>query len=148
MPLRFSHGAAPFSFAGFPLFILSLLLSSIFTSLCCNQSVIVVMRPRSSIQAVILNNSVDDEGQYIPLRVEKNSWVNLMPGKTRGHAKDAAKHGGAGIAGSYKAKVIDFRLSPGMKSIAAVRVQHAYMRRQLDLDPAVPVLNAACNCRF
>ena len=58
--------------------------------------------------------------------------------------KDAAKHGGASVAGSYKAKVIDFRMSPGMKSIAAVQVQHAYMRRQLDLDPTA---NAACNCR-
>ena len=108
---------------------------------------IVVMRPRSSIQAVLLYNSVDDEGEYIPLRVEKNSWVSLMPGKKGGHAKDATKHGGAGIAGNYKAKVIDFRLSHGMKLIADVQVQHAYMRRQLDLDPTSPLANAACNYR-
>jgi hypothetical protein len=110
-------------------------------------SVIVVMRPCSSIQAIILSYSVDDEGEYIPLRVEKNSWVSLMLGKTGGHAKDATKHGGAGIAGCYKAKVIDFRLSHGMKSIVVVQVQHAYMRRQLDLDPTIPVTNATCNCR-
>ena len=60
---------------------------------------IVVMRPCNSIQAIILSNSIDDEGEYIPLRVEKNSWVSLMPGKIGGHAKDATNHGGAGIAG-------------------------------------------------
>jgi hypothetical protein len=43
-----------------------------------------------------------------------------MPGKTRGHANDAAKHGGASIDGCYKVEVIDFRLSLCIKSIVLV----------------------------
>jgi len=106
------------------------------------------MRPRSSVQAVLLNNFVDNEGNYVPMRVEINSWVNLMPGKIGGHAKDAAKHGGAAIEGSYKAKVLGFRVSSGMRMVSAVQVQHAYMRRQLDINPKTPVQDAACNCKF
>lgn len=109
------------------------------------------MRSRSSIQAVSLGNWTDKEGAYVPLKVEINSWVSLKPEKTGGHAKDAAKHGGTGIRGSYKARVFDFKMSPGGRALAAVQVQHAYMRRQLDLDNATAKLHPPalrCNCKF
>lgn len=106
------------------------------------------MRSRSSVHAVLLNNFVDNKGKYVPMRVKINSWVNLMPGKIGGHAKDAAKHGGVAIEGSYKAKVLGFRVSSCMRVVSAVQVQHAYMRRQLDIDPMTPVHDAACNCKF
>jgi len=36
-----------------------------------------------------------------------------LPGKTRGHAKDAKKHGGPeSIKGCYRAKVLKFRVKP------------------------------------
>jgi len=63
---------------------------------------------------------MDNEGNYIPMRVEINSWVNLMLGKIGGHTKDATKHGGVAIGGSYKAKVLGFRVSSSMKAIFAM----------------------------
>lgn len=74
--------------------------------------------------------------------LRKKSWISFLPKRIGGHAKDAAKHGDVGIVGSYKVKVIDFRLNLGMKLIVVVHVQHAYMRRQLDLDPN----NTSCEC--
>jgi len=106
------------------------------------------MKPRSSVQAILLNNYVDTEGNYIPMRVEINSWVSLMLGKIGGHAKDSAKHGGAAIRGSYKAKVLGFRVSPRMEAVSTVQVEHAYMRHQLDIDPRTPIEDTACNCKF
>jgi len=106
------------------------------------------MRPQSSIQVILLNNVVDDEGNYIRLRVEINSWVSLMLGKSGGHAKYSAKHGGATIGGSYKAKVLGFRINLSMVAIFEVQVQHAYMKRQLDIDPRTPIQDAICNCKF
>ena len=41
------------------------------------------------------------------------SWVSLNPQKSNGHGKDVAKHSGASIHGSYKAKVFDFKMSSG-----------------------------------
>lgn len=103
------------------------------------------MESNSSIQSVLLYNSTDSHGNYIPTKVEVNSWVNLMPGKTGGHAKDAMKHGAINNAGAYKAKVVDFKTRGGV--VTSVYVQHAYMFRHLDLHPA-HIHVTACNCKF
>lgn len=107
------------------------------------------MRPRNTIQAVKVHNEPDNDGNWVPLRLEVGSWVSLQPGKIGGHASDAKKHGGTSIRGSYKAKVLEFRVSHGGKSISVVRVQHAYMWRQLYLLPALPNHDAKfLNCKF
>lgn len=103
------------------------------------------MRPRSEIQSAILYNMIDSHGNWVPMKVEVNSWVTLMPGRNGGHAKDARKHGGYNMDGSYKAKVLEFRVQA--TSVAFVRVQHAYMQRQLDLNPDIPFPSTTtCNC--
>jgi hypothetical protein len=94
------------------------------------------MRPRSEIQSVIFYNMIDSHGNWVPMKVEVNSWVTLMPGRNGGHAKDERKHGGYSMDGSYKAKVLEFRVQA--TSVASVCVQHAYMRRQLDLNLDIP----------
>jgi len=87
----------------------------------------------------------NSDGNWVPMKVEVNSWVTLMPGWNGGHAKDARKYGGYNMDGSYKAKVLEFRVKA--TSVASVHVQHAYMWRQLDLHPDIPVsITAACNC--
>jgi len=71
--------------------------------------------------------------------------------KIGGLAKDAAKHSGMGIRGSYKARVVNFRKSPRDRVVTIVRVQHAYMRCQLDLDNASAMLHPLalkCNYKF
>lgn len=101
-----------------------------------------------AIEAVSLEN-ICEAGVRVSLRVEINSWVSLRPGKSGGHAKDAATHGGPdSIEGSYKARILQFRMSPACKAVSAVRVQHAYMWRQLDLDPAIHIHQAASNCKL
>ena len=108
------------------------------------------MRPRTSVQSVLLYNSTNSDGSWVPTKVEINSWVTLIAGRNGGHAKDSKKHGGSSsMDGSYKARVVKFRLSVGSNTVSKVLVQHAYMWRQLDLDPAIPMtISAACNCRY
>lgn len=94
----------------------------------------------SQVQVVLLDN------EDAPLKLEINSWITLMPGTRGGHARDVLKHGGSSIRGSYKAKVLKFQIQSG--HVSSVLVEHAYMRRQLDLDPTVPLtLPNACNCK-
>jgi hypothetical protein len=66
------------------------------------------MRPRSHIQSVVLYNRPNSVGDWIPTKIEVNSWVALQPGKKGGHAQDAKKHGLNTVAGAYKAKVLKF----------------------------------------
>ena len=89
----------------------------------------------------------ESEGNFIPIKVEVNSWISLFPSNRRRHARDALRHGGSSIAGSYKAKVLKFRFNrTGI--VSGVLVQHSYMHRQLCLDPLVPMLQpATCNCK-
>jgi hypothetical protein len=101
-------------------------------------------RPRSSIDSVILYTTQDDSGNYIPTRYLVNSWVELNPGTRGKHAKDAAKRG----QGTYKAQILQFRLSPGSTTVKKVLVQHAYMFRQLQLQPRADFLGGACNCKY
>ena len=84
----------------------------------------------------------------MPLKVEVNSWISLYPSSRGGHARDAMKHGGSSITGSYKAKVLKFCFNRA-GIVSGVLVQHAYMHRQLCLDPLVPSMlqPAACNCK-
>ena len=107
------------------------------------------MRPRSSVQSVLLFNLTNNDGSWIPTKVEVDSWVTLTAGRNGGHAKDSKKHGGNGsMDGSYKARVLKFKFSPGLNTVSQVLVQHAYMWRQLDLDPTIPMtIPAACNCK-
>ena len=108
------------------------------------------MKPRSSLQSVLLYNSTDNDRSWIPTKVEINSWVTFSAGRNGGHAKDSKKHGGSSsMDGSYKAKVVKFKLSERSDTVSEVLVQHAYMWRQLDLNPAVPMeIPAVCNCRY
>lgn len=85
------------------------------------------MRPRGLVQYVLLFNTIDSNGNWIPSNVDINSWVTLMPGKTGDHAKDALKHGGTSSVGAYKAKVLKFKTSVGVVSF--VRIQRAYTWR-------------------
>lgn len=105
------------------------------------------MRPRNQVQSVLLYTQMTDEGDYIPRRIEINSWVALQPGKRGGHAHESKKYGSNSIIGAYKAHVLKFRVAPGSTSISEIKVQHAYMHRQLWLDPNAPVLESTCNCK-
>ena len=109
--------------------------------LCCTMS------SRSRVQAVMLDIK-NDEGDCTPTKVEVNSWVSLMPGKKGGHAKDARKHGGSSVHGSYKAQVLGFRFNVNSTVVTEIRVRHAYMQRQLlDLRNEPGVISGGANCK-
>ncbi|KAG0596266.1 hypothetical protein M758_UG238500 [Ceratodon purpureus] len=106
------------------------------------------MSSRSRVQAVMLDIR-NDEGDSTPTEVEVNSWVFLMPGKRGGHAKDARKHGGSSVYGSFKAQVLGFRFNANSTAVTKIRVRHAYTQRQLlDLrkEPVVTLGGANCKC--
>lgn len=95
------------------------------------------MRPRSYIQSVVLYNERDKDGDYIPLKIELNSWVAL-------HSDEL---GGTSINGAYKARVCEFEVKGGV--VTQIRVQHAYMRRELRMHPVRHVTqSSACNCKI
>jgi len=108
------------------------------------------MRPRSSLQSVLLYNSIDSDGSWIPTKVEINSWVTLVAGRNSGHTKDSKKYSSSSsMDGSYKAKVVNFKLSDKSNTVSEVLVQHAYMWRQLDLNLAVLMeILVACSCKY
>lgn len=86
---------------------------------------------------------MNPDGNLIPTKVSVNSWIKLQAGKRGGHAIDAKKHSSEG---GYKARILKFRWKEGSSIAAEVLVQHVYMRRQLDLDPAVQ--HGGCNCKL
>lgn len=105
------------------------------------------MRPRCTIDSVFTFNTRDEDGNYIPTKISVGSWITLQPGKRGGHARDAANNGGiAGFRGVYKAKVLKFRVATGSTVISEALVQHAYMHRQLRLQPS-EASQARCNCK-
>lgn len=101
------------------------------------------MRPRSQVQSALLH-----KGEYIPTKVELNSWVALQPGRTGESTEESRKYNPNSILDTYKAQVLEFRVAPGSTTISSIRIQHAYMHRQLCLDPNAPTLPSACNCKW
>jgi len=71
---------------------------------------------------VSLQNWINKENNYVSLKVEINNWVSLKLEKTWDHAKDVGKHGGIGIRRSYKARIVDFKMSLGERAMTVVRV--------------------------
>jgi len=102
----------------------------------------------SNIQSVVLDHLTNEDGDSIPLRVEVNLWITLQRGERSSHAKDAKRHGRASISGAYKTNFLGFKAGCGASSVLGIEVQHAYIFYQLALNPQVPVLEGACNCKL
>jgi len=99
------------------------------------------MSPSNKIDAILVYNSRNPNGDWIPTRVGVGSWVMLQPGKQGGHARDAHKHRGEG---GYKVRIMKFKVQKGSSVVSSIYVQHAYMHRQLDLEPSVQHGGANC----
>lgn len=102
-------------------------------------------RPKDEIASVVVHNDKDTSGKWIPMKLEVGSWVTLQPESTGEWGRDAARHGGDSFGGAYKGKILKFRFkmtyasdssrAPKME-LDAVKIRHAYMRRQLQLEAA------------
>jgi hypothetical protein len=102
------------------------------------------MSSGSRVDAVIL--SIGNGDNCIPTKVEVHFWVLLMPGKRGGHARDARRHGGCSVEGTYKAQVLQFHVTS--TAISRIQVQHAYMHWYiLDLDLVAQVILGGANCK-
>jgi len=73
------------------------------------------------IDYVLLFNSKDDIGAWIPTKVGMNSWVILKLGKQGGHAKDVRKHEEC----DYKAKILKFHAIGQRSIVFEVLIKHA-----------------------
>jgi hypothetical protein len=96
-------------------------------------------RPNSLVQSVILHNTQDLEGNWIPMRVDRDSWVMLQPASDGPWGREARRHGGENFRGAFKAQIRDFSwisTEHGACDLDKVLVQHAYQPRHLRLDPA------------
>ena len=60
-------------------------------------------RPISTIQSVILHNDKDLEGNWIPMRVDIDSWVMLQASIQGRWGKEAKNLRGNRFKGSFKA---------------------------------------------
>ena len=97
-------------------------------------------RPKSIVQSVILHNDQDVHGNWIPMRLDRDSWVLLQPKSEGPWGREARRHGGDNFRGAFKAQIVDFSWTPGVRgasNLDKVLVRHAYQPRQLSLDPAV-----------
>jgi hypothetical protein len=97
-------------------------------------------RPKSIVQSVILHNDQDFEGNWIPLRVDRDSWVMLQPTSAGQWGREARRHGGDNFRGAWKAQIRDFSWVQGVRgrsNLDQVLVRHAYQPHHLVLDPAV-----------
>ena len=110
-------------------------------------------RPRSEVVAVTLHNTHNNQGEWIPTRYERWSWVRLNHGRNGTWAREARRHGGESMRGSYKAQIMDFRFKfdgrrpvSNKPEVEAVLVRHAYHRHQVLLDPEIHHDRVPCNC--
>lgn len=114
-----------------------------------------LVQPAAEVQSVVLFNSQDGHGRWIPMRVEVGSWVALKAANRGPWARDARTHGDESFAGAWKAEVLRFRWTSSMRrgrhviKLDAIQVRHAYQRRQLHLDPLASASEPrACNLLY
>lgn len=112
-------------------------------------------RPRGKIQSIILHNTHNAEGEWIPTKFDLGSWVTLNPGTSGIWAKDAKLYGGPTVRGAYKGQIIDWRFKvanvgrdvTSNPRVESILVRWGYAPRQTRLDPDVVVQRPKCNCK-
>ena len=112
-------------------------------------------RPRGKIQSIILHNTHNAEGEWIPTKFDLGSWVTLNPGTSGIWAKDAKLHGGPTVRGAYKGQIIDWRFKvanvgrdvTSNPRVESILLKWGYAPRQTRLDPDVVVQRPKCNCK-
>ena len=81
-------------------------------------------KPPASIESITINNTLDEQNQWIPLTIVRGSWVLLQARIMKRRSKNE-------FLSSWKGRVKDFRLAKNKKTVKKVLVQHVYMHREL-----------------
>lgn len=115
-------------------------------------------RPRDVVQSLMIHNRVDEDDNWVGLKLERGSWVNLQATRHGPWGvSDANPRGdGASMRSAWKARVIDFRFKVGISSgttttkpvVDSILVRHAYTRGQISVEPRQVPLLGPCNCKF
>lgn len=112
-------------------------------------------RPRSQVTSVTLHTTHNAEGDWIPTRYERLSWVRLNPRRSGDWAREARRNGGDNMRRSFKAQIVDFRfkvdkrkLVTNKPEVESVLVRHAYHRHQVLLDPERCHDRVPANCKI
>jgi len=58
---------------------------------------------------VVIYNDKNLVGWWIPMRIEKGTWITLKPSSRGVWSRDTRIHGEESNAGAWKAQVIDFK---------------------------------------
>ncbi|CAM6086143.1 unnamed protein product [Calypogeia fissa] len=80
-------------------------------------------RPRSEIASVIIHIKGEKDDEWIPKKIERNSWVTLS----------APKRGPWAKQGDFIAQIKKFKFSANA-TLESVLVAHAYYHRQLEVE--------------
>jgi hypothetical protein len=70
-------------------------------------------RPKGKFQSIVVHNTHNADGCWIPTKYDIGSWVTLNPGTSGVWARDAHLHGGPTLIGAYKGQIIDWRFKVG-----------------------------------
>ena len=81
-------------------------------------------RPSSSIEAITISNTLDEDNKWTTLTLKKGSWILLQTQKRKRASPNE-------FLDNWKARVKDFRLLGTQKVVREVLVQHVYMHKEL-----------------
>jgi hypothetical protein len=112
---------------------------------------LMMARPKSKIIGVVLHNDQDTAGRWIPMKLEVGSWITLQ---SKRDGAWAHRNGAYRFWGAYKGQILEFRMKCKNGSanlgqsliVDKVKVRHAYMHKQLQLDPLEIEEPRHCNC--
>jgi hypothetical protein len=111
--------------------------------------------PKSEITRVVLHNDQDTTGRWISMKLEVELWITLQPGRDGAWAIGTHRNGANTFRIAYKGQILELHMKcengsagRGKSSIVdKVKVRHAYVRRQLQLDPLEIEEPRHCNCK-
>ena len=69
--------------------------------------------PTGKIRSIVVHNTHNADGQWIPTKIDMGSWVTLNRGISWVWARDARLHGGPIVRDAYKGQIVDWKFKVG-----------------------------------
>lgn len=106
-------------------------------------------RPTTDLRSVVVYNTKDDNGTWIPLSLSVGSWITIEPSIRR---KNIVKRRCFGdIKYHWKGMIRAFKMSKDGQKVEKVRVAHVYdhtaiMKEEISKQPNFPKIECNCLC--
>jgi hypothetical protein len=115
---------------------------------------LMMARSKNKITGVVLHNDQDIVGRCISMKLEMRSRITLQPSRDGTWTIDTHRNGNNTFWRAYKGQILEFRMKcknesadHGQSSIVdKVKVWHAYMYKELQLDLLEIEEPHHCNC--